>query len=365
MRAGAPPTVLHVVGTRPNFMKAAPVMKALDQMPGLKQTLVHTGQHYDEGMSQVFFDQLDLPRPDANLGVGSGTNTYQTAQAMLELEPLIGEAPPDAILVYGDVNATVAASMVGVRHGILCAHVEAGLRSGDRTMPEELNRILTDHMCEMHFTPSADADENLLLEGIGPAGVHLVGNVMIDSLVTHLPAAETAARDLDFDPPFGLVTLHRPSTVDDVRVLENVIKTLDEVGEGLSLIFPVHPRTHLQLDEMDVLANLNNLRLIEPLDYLSFLGLERMATVVITDSGGIQEETSYLGVPCITVRDTTERPLTVSMGTNTIVGFDMDRLRSEVTRVLDGEVPRGSVPPSWDGHAGERIAKLMSDRLGN
>jgi UDP-N-acetylglucosamine 2-epimerase (non-hydrolysing) len=300
-----------------------------------------------------------------NLGVGSGTNIYQVAQAMLELEVYIAEAPPDAILVYGDVNATVAASMVGNRRGILCAHVEAGLRSGDRRMPEELNRILTDHMCEMHFTPSSDADENLLFEGIGPAGVHLVGNVMIDSLVTHLPAAEAAARGLNFDPPFGLVTLHRPATVDDVGVLRDVIRTLDEIAERLPLIFPVHPRTRQQIDEMDTLENLTNLRPIEPLDYLSFLGLERLATVVITDSGGIQEETSYLGVPCITVRDSTERPVTVSMGTNTIVGFDMDRLRKEMTRILDGKVARGSVPPSWDGHAGERIAKLMSDRLGN
>jgi UDP-N-acetylglucosamine 2-epimerase (non-hydrolysing) len=215
----------------------------------------------------------------------------------------------------------------------------------------------------MHFTPSSDADENLLREGIGPAGVHLVGNVMIDSLVKHLPAAKAAAHKLNLDPPFGLVTLHRPATVDDARVLEMVIKTLDEVGERLPLVFPVHPRTRQRLDEMDVLANPDNLRLIDPLDYLGFLGLERLATVVITDSGGIQEETSYLGVPCITVRDSTERPITVSMGTNTIVGFDMGRLRNEVTRVLNGEVSRGSVPPSWDGHSGERIAKLMSDRL--
>jgi len=365
MRRGRPPTILHVVGTRPNFMKVAPVMKALDEMPTLRQTLVHTGQHYDEQMSKVFFDQLDLPRPDANLGVGSGTNTYQVAHAMLELEAYIGERAPDAILVYGDVNATVAASMVGVRHGIICAHVEAGLRSGDRSMPEEMNRILTDHMCEMHFTPSSDADENLLLEGIGPAGVHLVGNVMIDTLVTHLPAAEAASRRLKIDLPFGLVTLHRPATVDDAGMLKNVIRTLEEIGERLPLIFPVHPRTRRQLDGMGILASLNNVRLIDPLDYLSFLGLERLATVVITDSGGIQEETSYLGVPCITVRDTTERPITVSMGTNTIVGFDMDRLRGEVARVLDEEISKGSVPPSWDGHAGERIAKLMSDRLDN
>lgn len=352
---------LHVVGARPNFMKAAPVVAALAGRPGVEQLLVHTGQHYDANMSDIFFEQLGLPRPDVNLEVGSGSHAVQTAQTMMRFEEVVHARRPTMVLVYGDVNSTVAAAMVCAKLLIPVAHVEAGLRSFDRTMPEEINRLLTDQIADLLFTPSADGDANLLREGVAPAKIHCVGNVMIDTLVRLLPAAmaawERAPHRAALGERYALVTLHRPSNVDDPDELARIVAALAEIGRELPVAFPVHPRTRARLR---ALPAAEGLRLLEPQGYLDFLALQRHATLVITDSGGIQEETTYLGVPCLTVRENTERPITVSVGTNTLVGRDMGRLRDEVARILGGTARRGAVPPLWDGRAGERIADVLT-----
>lgn len=352
---------LHVVGARPNFMKAAPVVAALAGRPGVEQLLVHTGQHYDANMSDIFFEQLGLPRPDVNLEVGSGSHAVQTAQTMMRFEEVVHARRPTMVLVYGDVNSTVAAAMVCAKLLIPVAHVEAGLRSFDRTMPEEINRLLTDQIADLLFTPSADGDANLLREGVAPAKIHCVGNVMIDTLVRLLPAAmaawERAPHRAALGERYALVTLHRPSNVDDPDELARIVAALAEIGRELPVAFPVHPRTRARLR---ALPAAEGLRLLEPQGYLDFLALQRHAALVITDSGGIQEETTYLGVPCLTVRENTERPITVSVGTNTLVGRDMGRLRDEVARILGGTARRGAVPPLWDGRAGERIADVLT-----
>lgn len=369
--------ILHVVGARPNFMKAAPVMAALSQCDGVRQTLAHTGQHYDENMSKVFFQELGLPNPDIDLEVGSDSHAVQTAQIMMRFEGVVWAQHPDLVLVYGDVNSTVAAALVCAKLGIAVGHVEAGLRSFDRAMPEEFNRLLTDQIANLLFTPSADGDENLLREGVAVEKIHRVGNVMIDTLVRLLP--EALARWDGLRARFGLekhglVTLHRPSNVDDPTTLASIIETLNEISRDLPLVFPIHPRTRQQLEDTQYavrntqypISNLalseaegTQLQLIEPLGYLDFLALQHSATLVITDSGGIQEETTYLGVPCLTVRENTERPVTVTLGTNTLVGQNMERLRAEVGRILAGDGKRGQVPPLWDGHAAERIANVI------
>jgi UDP-N-acetylglucosamine 2-epimerase (non-hydrolysing) len=359
--------VLHVVGARPNFMKAAPVLRALGQRGGMVQTLVHTGQHYDAVMSDVFFRELGLPAPDVNLGVGSGGHSRQTAEVMLRFEPVLRERRPDLVLVYGDVNSTLAAALVCAKLLIPLGHVEAGLRSFDRTMPEEINRLVVDRLADLLFTPSADGDENLLREGIPPARVHLVGNVMIDTLVRLLPQAEERWPALraslpGLDGRYGLVTLHRPSNVDDPEGLGRILRTLADVAREVPLVFPVHPRTRQRLRDLGLDAPAQGLHLIEPVGYVDFLALQKHAMIVVTDSGGIQEETTFLGVPCITVRENTERPVTVVAGTNVLVGQDMDRLRREVGRVLDGGPREARVPPLWDGRAGERIAAVLSSR---
>jgi len=348
--------ILHVVGARPNFMKAAPVLHALRNRTGVRQTLVHTGQHYDKNLSDVFFSQLEIPAPDANLGVGSGTHARQTADVMSAFEPVLQERKPDIVLVYGDVNSTVAAALVCAKQLVPVAHVEAGLRSFDRTMPEEVNRIVTDRLADVLFTPSADGDENLLREGVASEKIHRVGNVMIDSLVRLLPAAIQCPTNGHADG-FALVTLHRPSNVDDNEVLKNILESLLTVSEQLSVVFPVHPRTRTRIAQFGI--SIEKLHLLEPVPYIEFLALQRRATVVITDSGGIQEETTYLQVPCLTIRNNTERPITVSMGTNTLVGQDSRKLALELSAILEGRPKRGRVPPLWDGQAGERIADLL------
>jgi UDP-N-acetylglucosamine 2-epimerase (non-hydrolysing) len=350
--------VLHVVGARPNFMKAAPVLSALARR-GLRQTLVHTGQHYDANMSDVFFQQLELPAPDVNLEVGSGSHAVQTAQIMMRFEDEVLSRRPDLVLVYGDVNSTIAASLVCAKLMLPVGHVEAGLRSFDRRMPEEINRLLTDQISELLFTPSRDADENLLREGVAAGKIHLAGNVMIDTLVRLLPKAEQESRDCPSEP-FALVTLHRPSNVDEPGMLKRIVESLVTISRDLTVIFPVHPRTRQRISGGGVSISENGrLRLMEPMPYLHFLSLQRHATVVITDSGGIQEETTYLGVPCLTVRENTERPVTTTLGTNILVGEDMQRLESEVKRILAGKGKQGQVPPLWDGHAAERIADVV------
>ena len=348
--------VLHVVGARPNFMKAAPVLRALAGRRGVEQMLVHTGQHYDAAMSDVFFAQLGMPEPDLNLAVGSGTHAWQTAQIMTRFEPVVLEHKPDWVVVYGDVNSTAAAALVCSKLLVPVAHVEAGLRSGDRTMPEEINRLVTDQLSDMLFTPSSDADENLKREGIAASKVRLVGNVMIDTLVRLLPLAER--QDLNGVPDrYALVTLHRPSNVDDLPWLQALLKTLTELSRELPVVFPVHPRTRERIVEVGQLTHSASLYLLEPKPYLEFLALQRRASIVITDSGGIQEETTFLGVPCITVRENTERPITVELGTNRLVGRDLEALRAEVHSVLaQPATPRGPIP-LWDGHAAERIAE--------
>ncbi len=352
--------LLHIVGARPNFMKAAPTYAALSQYPSVRQTVVHTGQHYDYKMSGVFFDQLGMPAPDMNLAVGSASHAAQTAEIMVRAEPLLLEQKPDLVLVYGDVNSTIAVALVCAKITIPVAHVEAGLRSFDRSMPEEINRLLTDQIADLLFTPSIDGNENLQREGVAPERVHLVGNVMIDTLVRLLPCA-TNHSPADLPDRYALVTLHRPSNVDDLPWLEEMLSTLTDVSRELTVVFPVHPRTRQRIAELgstDIAKG--RLRLIEPLPYLEFLAAQRKATVVITDSGGIQEETTFLGVPCLTVRENTERPVTITHGTNTLVGRDFGKLRRELTRILNAECSNGKIPPLWDGHAAERIAALIA-----
>lgn len=343
-------------------MKAASVLSAFASIPAIKQTLVHTGQHYDANMSKIFFQQLGLAEPHENLGVGSGTQAAQTAAIMMRFEEYITDRHPDLVLVYGDVNSTVAAGLVCIKLGIPVAHVEAGLRSFDRSMPEEINRVVTDQISELLFTPSADGNENLIREGISAHKIHFVGNVMIDTLIRLLPQAgrmwpELSCRFAVETNSFGLVTLHRPSNVDDLDTLQNLMENLQLLSKDLPLLFPVHPRTRKNLAALGFQHENATLNLTDPMGYLEFLALQRNAAVVITDSGGIQEETTYLGVPCITMRPNTERPVTVLQGTNFLIGRNMERLRELFLDVLAGRSKTGSIPPLWDGQAGTRIAR--------
>jgi UDP-N-acetylglucosamine 2-epimerase (non-hydrolysing) len=341
-------------------MKAAPVLRALEQCPGVRQTLVHTGQHYDSGMSDVFFRQLGMPEPDVNLAVGSSGQTQQMAEVMLRFEPVVQERRPDWVVVYGDVNSTAAAALVCAKLLIPVAHVEAGLRSWDRTMPEEINRIVTDQLSDLLFTPSADADANLSREGLSAEKIHRVGNVMIDTLLRLLPQARLPVEFAGLDR-FVLVTLHRPANVDDLPWLREMLAALTDVSRDVPVLFPLHPRTAKRLAEAGATLDGNtSLRLLSPLPYLEFLALQRMAQVVITDSGGVQEETSYLGVPCLTVRENTERPITLTEGTNILVGRDIAHLRGELERSLAQASCKPCAIPLWDGHAAERIAQILA-----
>jgi len=349
--------IVHVVGARPNFMKVAPVLHALSKRSNVRQTLVHTGQHYDANMSDVFFQQLGIPAPDINLSVGSGSHARQTSEIMTRFEPVVLEGKPDIVLVYGDVNSTVAAALVCAKLRVPVGHVEAGLRSFDRTMPEEINRLVTDQLADLLFTPSEDGNVNLQREGISPEKIFLVGNVMIDSLVRLLPTIMQHA-PAGLPKRYALVTLHRPSNVDDSDALRGILQSLLDVSRDMSVVFPAHPRTRQRIADFGL--NADQLRVLDPLPYVEFLAYQRGATVVITDSGGIQEETTYLGVPCLTLRSNTERPVTVSMGTNILVGQDAQKLRSELANILDGNAKKGTVPPLWEGLAGERIANILT-----
>jgi UDP-N-acetylglucosamine 2-epimerase (non-hydrolysing) len=342
-------------------MKAAPVLRALAGRANVNQTLVHTGQHYDANMSDVFFAQLGIPEPDANLHVGSGSHAQQTAEIMSRFEPIVLQHRPDIVLVYGDVNSTVAAALVCAKLGIKVGHVEAGLRSFDRTMPEEINRMLTDQLADLLFTPSEDGDTNLRREGIPAEKIYRVGNVMIDSLIRLLPAAERCNGN-GLPGRFALVTLHRPANVDDGGVLRNILEALLEINKDLHVVFPVHPRTRQRIADFGIDAR--KLHLLDPMPYIEFLALQRRATVVITDSGGIQEETTYLGVPCLTLRNNTERPVTVECGTNVVIGQDGARLRGELAKVLQAHRSSRKIPPLWDGRASERIADILEKSLG-
>ncbi len=348
--------ILHVVGARPNFMKAGPVWHALSRRPGISQTLVHTGQHFDHNMSDVFFIELGIPNPDFNLNVGSGSHAQQTASIMSRFEPVVLEQRPDVVVVYGDVNSTVSAALVCAKLGIRIAHVEAGLRSFDWDMPEEINRVVTDRIADILFTPSEDADRNLKCEGVAENRISFVGNVMIDSLIRLLPAAMRYQHP-DLPQRYALVTLHRPSNVDNMGSLATILQSLRKLSSELPIVFPVHPRTRARIAEFG-LEN-DSLYMLDPVPYIEFLALQKHATMVITDSGGIQEETTFLGVPCLTVRNNTERPITVTLGTNVLVGQDPSALHSEGLRILSGNAKKGLVPPLWDGQTGERIADVL------
>ena len=360
--------VINVVGARPNFMKVAPIVEAMkrreDQFTPL---IVHTGQHYDAQMSDAFFSDLGLPEPDIYLGVGSGTHAEQTAAVMQRFEPVVAAERPDWVLVVGDVNSSLACALVCAKMCVRVAHVEAGLRSRDRTMPEEINRLLTDQVADLLLTPSRDADANLRAEGIPEERIRFVGNVMIDSLFGQLKRAETSNVRQDLrvaDRDYAVLTLHRPSNVDDPATFSRILDALERIGERLPIIFPAHPRTSTRLEEFGLMARIkraNGLRLIEPLGYLDFLRLYSGARLVLTDSGGIQEETTVLGIPCLTLRENTERPITVEMGTNTIVGTDTEKITRNAFAALDAppsDKP-ARIPPLWDGRTADRILDAL------
>jgi UDP-N-acetylglucosamine 2-epimerase (non-hydrolysing) len=359
--------LLHVVGARPNFMKAAPVLRAAARLAGVGQHLVHTGQHYDAAMSDRFFADLGLPAPDVNLGVGSGTHAAQTARIMLEFEPVLDRLRPDWVVVYGDVNSTVACALVACKKAIRVAHVEAGLRSRDRSMPEEINRLLTDQLADLCFTPSRDGDANLRAEGIPEERIRFVGNVMVDTLL----ALRSRARALQMPERLGLgpgayafCTFHRPSNVDRAGELSEILGALDDLAATMPVIFPIHPRTRQRIGEFGLGALAGRVTLLEPLGYLETVSLVERATLVLTDSGGLQEETTVLGVPCLTARPNTERPVTVTEGTNRLIPSRRNEIGAAVADVLRRRANGGfhpGRPEGWDGHAGERIAAALAE----
>jgi UDP-N-acetylglucosamine 2-epimerase (non-hydrolysing) len=371
--------ILSVVGARPNFMKMAPVLRQLSGSPEFESRLVHTGQHYDQAMSDVFFRDLGMPEPEFNLGVGSGSHAAQTAEIMKRFEEVCDSVKPDLVLVAGDVNSTMACALTATKMLIPVAHLEAGLRSYDRTMPEEINRIVTDSISEVLFTTEPSGNENLLREGIAKEKIHFVGNTMIDSLVRcrqllqdnppDLPLVQSVAgRD------YFVVTIHRPSNVDDPRQLSRVLGILQSASEHAPVLFVAHPRTAARLETLEKkarIAHLNGnaadvsqgvIHLLAPLSYMQFLYLVMNSTAVLTDSGGIQEETSFLGIPCLTLRENTERPVTVEQGTNVLVGLDKGKADSLLCDIAKGNWKKSSVPELWDGRAAERVARVLSGR---
>jgi UDP-N-acetylglucosamine 2-epimerase (non-hydrolysing) len=358
--------VINVVGARPNFMKVAPIVDAMKRREReFAPLIVHTGQHYDPAMSDAFLHDLDLPQPDVFLGVGSASHAVQTAAVMERFEPVVLREKPDWVVVVGDVNSTLACALVCVKLGVKVAHVEAGLRSRDRTMPEEINRVLTDQIADLLFTPSADADENLLAEGIASERIRLVGNVMIDSLYKHLERARQSAIKVQLGlagKKYGVLTLHRPANVDEPETFGRILQALDKICEQLPVVFPVHPRTRKTIAALGLsnrVERISKLRLIEPLGYLDFLSLYSGARIVLTDSGGIQEETTVMGIPCLTLRENTERPITVMMGTNTIVGTDPAKIITVASSALRKTLGKPVSIPLWDGHTAERMLDAL------
>lgn len=356
------PRLMAVVGARPNFMKVAPIWRELDKGNLFSRVLVHTGQHYDENMSKVFFEDLSLPEPDVYLGVGSGSHAEQTGRIMIAFEKTLVEKGADLVMVVGDVNSTMACALVAVKLGVPVAHVEAGLRSFDRTMPEEINRMVTDMVAEILFTTCRDAEKNLVREGVDKDKIHFVGNVMIDSLFYYSSLAEGSRvlRDLGLkEGEYGLVTLHRPSNVDNPPILAGILEALDYLGSMCPLVFPVHPRTFKVIRGVSHAYHPDHLRIVDPLGYLDFLKLMKHARLVLTDSGGIQEETTVLGIPCLTIRRNTERPITLEQGTNVLVGVEKERIIEEGTTILEGNAKKGRIPELWDGRASERIVEVL------
>lgn len=373
---GATVKVLNVVGARPNFVKIAPIMREMRRHQTLEPILVHTGQHFDPAMSDRFFDELHIPRPDRNLGVGPGSHAVQTAEMMRHLEPVILEVTPDVVLVVGDVNSTLAAALTAVKLGIPVAHVEAGLRSFDRTMPEEVNRVLTDAISDLLFVTEESGRQNLIREGAPPERIHLVGNVMIDSLEMsreHWERSDIRHRLGLTDVPYAVLTLHRPANVDDPTRLHHLLEAIAQIGKRIAIVFPVHPRLRDRLREVpgrrgkcdpDERPSATGVTLVDPLGYLDFVALLSRARLVLTDSGGIQEESTFLGVPCLTLRENTERPVTVTQGTNRVIGTDPARILEEARRSLDAPPMARWIPPLWDGNAAPRIVRILIDTRG-
>ena len=355
--------ILNIVGARPNFMKISPIIDEMKKHPDqIEPILVHTGQHYDEKMSKLFFEDLGMPEPDIYMGVGSGSHAEQTAKIMIDFEKIIIEEKPDLVLVVGDVNSTIACALTASKLGVKIAHVEAGLRSFDREMPEEINRILTDQLSDFLFLTEKSAKVNLLNEGKREDQIHFVGNVMIDTLLKNKERSDKSniIEQLSLKKgEYALLTMHRPSNVDNDEVFNGIITALVEISKQIKIVFPVHPRTKKQLSKLDE----GNIEFTEPLGYLDFLKLMTDAKLMLTDSGGIQEETTILGVPCLTMRKNTERPITIDEGTNILVGVDKDAIISNAMNVLNGEGKRGSIPEKWDGQASKRIIEILLDKL--
>ena len=359
--------VLNIVGARPNFMKIAPIHRLMQASKKIDPVLLHTGQHYDQKMSKVFFDDLEMPEPQIYLGIGSGSHAEQTGKIMMELEQVMIDLQPDLILVVGDVNSTLAASLVASKLHIPVAHVEAGLRSFDRTMPEEINRIVTDSIADMLFVTEKSGEQNLLAEGVSKDKIHFVGNVMIDSLLHFQEKARNSKilEQLNLEcRSYALVTLHRPSNVDSPDSMSKILKAFEQIEKKIKIVFPIHPRTKKMIEQLELgerISSNQNFIMVDPLGYLDFLHLMESAAFLLTDSGGIQEETTVLGIPCITMRENTERPVTVDLGTNVIVGMDTEKIISESFKVLSGTFKKGQIPPLWDGNAAGRIVDLILD----
>ena len=365
--------ILNVVGARPNFMKIAPLMAQYEQYKDINAILVHTGQHYDQEMSKLFFSELGIPEPDINLEVGSGSHAVQTAEIMKRFEPVLIDYQPDVVVVVGDVNSTIACGFITVKLHIKLAHVEAGLRSFDRSMPEEINRILTDAISDLLFCTEQAGMDNLLAEGIKPDKIHMVGNVMIDTLLSHLDRANKSTIVEDLlqqgyldDNGFAVLTLHRPSNVDDPVIFSRILNALEVIQKDIPILFPVHPRTRNQISSLGLqtkVDSLHNLHMMNPIGYLDFLKLQADARIILTDSGGIQEEATILKVPCITLRHNTERPVTAAIGTNQVVGTDTEKIIAAYRNVLNGNCRTPQIPPLWDGHAAERIVEILRQKL--
>lgn len=365
--------IIQVVGARPNFMKVAPLQRAFKKYPSIQSLIVHTGQHYDAAMSDIFFQQLELPKPDYFLGIGGGSHTEQTAKIMLAFEQILINEKPDLVLVVGDVNSTIACALVAVKMLIPVAHVEAGLRSNDRTMPEEINRILTDNISDYLFVTEPDGLLNLSKEGVDPSKIHYVGNTMIDSLAYYLPNIDKIELPEEFNSNqfnahnYILITMHRPSNVDTEQGLKDTIAVIKLAADYKKVILPLHPRTKNNLKKFgldkEIFSN-SNIIITDPLGYLPFVKLLKNAWMVITDSGGIQEETTYLKVPCLTFRKSTERPVTVTVGTNTMISqLNLDVVKEKIQELLNGNYKKGNIPELWDGHAAERIVTILNDEF--
>jgi len=357
--------ILNIVGARPNFMKIAPIHRLMMKSDAFQPILTHTGQHYDRIMSKIFFDELELPEPDIYLGVGSGSHAQQTGEVMMKLEQVMTEHKPDMILVVGDVNSTLAASLVASKLCVPIAHVEAGLRSFDRSMPEEINRIVTDSLAELLFITEESGRINLRKEGVPERKIFFVGNVMIDSLLYYRKKAADSRILAQFNldsAPYTLLTLHRPSNVDDPTQFKRILDALEVIQKEIPIIFPIHPRSKKMIGKFEFTQQveaMKNLQLVDPLGYLDFLHLMDHATLVLTDSGGIQEETTVLGIPCLTLRENTERPVTIDVGTNVLVGMDPDKIIAEALNILSGKRKVGAIPELWDGNSASRIVRVL------